>query len=268
LVANALNLPFEIVHGTLDELVPVGGFMKTVADFTTAGNAFRSYQHLLDDHLTFAAADEWGRTRDWLGNARRDRDPLRVRYKRYPVMDLPQHGLRFDRAYWVSELQVRDARAPDSWGAIDATTLARGGHERDPATPVISQQAVPGSSPAIVVDRRSVQGAAIPRANGFRATLRNIAMVRLDLRRMGIDATERVTATLGGDGPTVLRLTGAFPPRTIARLDGVLVPIRRDREGVRVTVDLTGGRPDHPRGGLDLTAGGQLHRLVVSRAGG
>jgi prolyl oligopeptidase family protein len=267
LVDNALNLPFEIVNGTVDELVPVGGFMKTVADFTTAGNEFRSYQHALDDHLSFAASDQWGHTQDWLGDERRERNPLRVRYKRYPAMDLPADGLRFDRAYWVSELEVRDASAPDSWGEIDTTTLGRGGHERDVSPPTITQQTVPGNSPATVVDRHFVAGAPIQEANGFRATLRNIGAVRLDLERMGIDPGDPVTGTLAGDGPTILRLTGRFAAGTIARLDGRPVPVGRDPDGVRVTVDLTGGRPDLPQGGLDLTAGGQLHHLVISRAG-
>jgi predicted esterase len=268
LVDNALDLPYEINNGTIDELVPIGGFIKTVGDFTTAGNPFRSYQHAADDHLSFAARDQWGHARDWLGDARIDRNPIRVRYKRYPSMDLPRYGLKFDRAYWMSDLGVRDARAVDAWGEIDATTLGKGGHERAMSAPRITEELAPsaGISPATVVDQHVVDGPAITRANAFRALLRNVGSVRLDLARMGIDPRDTVTAAVAGDGPTTLRLAGTFASGVAATLDGAPVPITREPGGLRITVDLTGGRPDLPFGGLDLTAGGRTHQLVVARA--
>ena len=60
------------------------------------------------DHFALILADEWGHTRDFLDqHPARNLSPDEVRYKRYPSMDLPQHGLRFDGAYWVDGMTVR-----------------------------------------------------------------------------------------------------------------------------------------------------------------
>ena len=41
---------------------------------------------------------------------------MRVRYVRYPAMDLPHAGLVWDGAYWVDGMQVRDADAEGDHG--------------------------------------------------------------------------------------------------------------------------------------------------------
>jgi hypothetical protein len=252
LVDNALNLPYEVNFGTIDELVPVGGEIHQVIGFLGSDDPIRSYQYLADDHLSFAAHDQWAHTRDWLGDHRIDHHPVRVRYIRYPSMDLPQYGLRFDHAYWVSDLEVRAAQAVQDFGEIDATTYGLGGHEHAVSTPVMTV-APPsgGNSPATVVDQHVTDGAAISRRNGFRAMLRNIGSVRLNLSDMGIDPAATITADLAGDGQTTLRLAGVFPAGVSARLDGIAVPIVREAGGVRITVGLTRQTLDSP------------HRLVV-----
>src|SRR5207249_8530624 len=106
-VDNAHDLPYEINHGNADEIVPVEGVQHQVDTFQAAGNAYTFYRHSANDHLLFILNDEWSHTRDFLGTARRNKNPVEVIYRRYPAVDEPRNGLRFDRAYWVSGIQVR-----------------------------------------------------------------------------------------------------------------------------------------------------------------
>jgi dienelactone hydrolase len=240
LVANALNLPFEIVSGNADELVPITGVQKQVDDLLAAGTDLRFYRHVADEHFSFILADRWDHTRDFLGTAPRDKTPVHVRYERYPAMDLPSYGLQFDRAYWVSGLDVGEGPDPGRSGSIEATTFARGGHERQVSRPRTTLALPPGGvSPATVTEQRVVRGAAIEPRNGFRARLRNIRRVRLDCAGMGLDPRRELTAELRGDGTAEITLTGRFPRKTKAFLDGQPLPLRRLRGAVRVVADLT-----------------------------
>ena len=153
IVVNGLNLPYEINNGGVDELVPVAGPTQQAQSFRDAGNPHLYYFYPESDHLALILADEWGHTRDFLDqHSTRNLSPDEVRYKRYPSMDLPQHGLRFDGAYWVDGMTVRtpgDTCAPgaacdSASGQVDAYTL---GHGRARST----TQAVTTASP----DRRS-----------------------------------------------------------------------------------------------------------------
>jgi dienelactone hydrolase len=205
IVANAHNLPFEIVHGNLDELVPVSGVQRQADTFVEAGNPVRFYRHSGDDHFSFALNDEWGRTRDFLGDAKREVNPPRVVYRRMPVMDLPKHGLVFDGAYWVDGIELRDAAAPDAAGTVDATTRGLGGTRRTLENP--PPQPVPGpTTPGTLTEQRVAAGEAIPRENGIELTLRNVRSLTLDPARMGIDPGAAVRFVYDTDGPATVRL--------------------------------------------------------------
>ncbi|MBI5103379.1 MAG: prolyl oligopeptidase family serine peptidase [Solirubrobacterales bacterium] len=239
LVRNALNLPYEVVHGNADELVPVGGVQQQVDDLMAAGTDVTFYRHSADDHLSFILADRWDRTRRFLGDARITQRPERVRFRRYPSMDLKQYGLTFDRAYWASRIEVRDAPSADSWGEVDAATYALGGWKREVGEKTVEPGvAIGGLSPATVTEQHAVRGPRIARRNAFDATLENVKGVRFDLARMGVNKFKLVVATLRGDGETTIRLTGRFP-RVRARLDGELVRAVRVPGGLRLTLPLT-----------------------------
>ena len=243
IVENGLNLPFEINHGNADQLVPVTGVSRQAETFRRAGNPYRYYLHAGDDHFSFLLAGNFAHSRDWLGRVppRRNLRPTRVRFVRYPSMDLPRYGLKWNAAYWARDIVVRDAKAVDASGAIDATTWARGGHRpRAQAEPLRVEPPGAGVSPGTVTGQRLVDGAPIARRNGFEATLRNVSSVRLKSRWMGLSPRAPLSASLSGDGRTTLRLEGRWAPR--ARLDGAPVRVTRTRRGTVVTVDLTPGR--------------------------
>ena len=211
IVANAHNLPFEVIHGNNDELVPVSGVQHQVDTFMAAGNAVRFYRHSADDHFSFTLYDEWGRTRDFLGSAAREVAPPRVVYTRVPAMDLPKHGLVFDGAYWVDGIQLRDGAAPDAAGTVDVTTRALGGTRRAVENP--PPQPVSGPvTPGVLTEQRVVAGEPIARGNGLELKLRNVAAVTVDAVRAGIDPAQPVVIVYDSDGAATLKLGN----RTIA----------------------------------------------------
>ena len=156
IVVNGLNLPFEINNGGVDELVPAVGPIQQAQSFRDAGNPHLFYFYPESDHFALILADEWGHTRDFLDqHPVRNLSPDEVRYKRYPSMDLPQHGLRFDGAYWVDGMTVRtpgDSCAPGGGlrvgvgpgGGVHARARPRALRRRRPVTTGLPGPAVPG----------------------------------------------------------------------------------------------------------------------------
>ena len=193
---NGLNLPFEINHGNLDELVPIGGVLHQVDAFRAARNPYRFYHHTADDHLSFiGVADRWTHTARWLGTGQRERRPVRVRYVRYPSMDLPHAGLVWDGAYWVDGMQVRGEDSERDHGKVDATTFALGGREPRLVTePSSTSVGEGGVSPATVTGQHYEPGAAIEERNEFEAELRNLSGILLRTERMGLDPGDTVRA--------------------------------------------------------------------------
>lgn len=244
LVGNALNLPFELNYSTSAPLVNIVDARAMEQRFIEEGNAYRFYDNpAAVEPFNLFYQDWWGHTREWLGTKTIDRAPVRVRYVRYPVNDLEDFGVRFDHAYWVRDLVVRDESAVvTAHGEIDAMTYALGGYLRRAIAEEPHTEDTPNGL-EVVTGQRHVDGAPILRRNGFRATLTTIGSVRFLTAQMGLDPAKPMTATLIGDGPTTLRFDGTWPQGVRATVDGVPVPVIRDGHGIRLTVALPAGAP-------------------------
>jgi dienelactone hydrolase len=210
IVENALNLPYEINHGNADELVPVSGVQQQADTFAAAGNAYTFYRHSANDHLSFIFADEWSHTRDFLGTGKRVKNPVEVRYKRYPAVDQPHNGLRFDRAYWVSRIAVRgNQKDAANSGTVRAVTHGFGGHLSKPET--LTPEPVAGPvSPGTKTGQRQVPGAAITKANAMDVTFENVSSAAFDLGRMGLTLRKALKIHVKADGATDLILRGPY----------------------------------------------------------
>jgi hypothetical protein len=165
---------------------------------------------------------------------------VRVRYVRYPGMDLPHANLVWDGAYWVDGMQVRDADAESDHGRVDATTFALGGRQprlvREPRSTSAGEG---GISPAVVTGQHYEPGAPIEERNAFEATLRNLSGILLRTERMGLDPGDAVRAQLRGDGATVVTFSDRWPARLRAEFDGSPVPFERGPNGtISLRLDL------------------------------
>lgn len=210
IVENAFDLPYEINGGNNDELVPISGVQHQVDTFQADGNAYVFYHHSANDHLSFILNDEWSHTRDFLGTARLNRNPVEVRYRRYPAVDQPRNGLRFDRAYWVSGIRVRGNQSDTgNSGRIDAVTHGFGGHLKRPQQELPQPVAGP-VSPGVRYQQRQVAGAPIAKANALDVTTANLSGATVDLTRIGLTLRRALKLHVHNDAPLDLVLRGPY----------------------------------------------------------
>jgi predicted esterase len=254
-VYNALNLPFEINNGALDELVPVAGAEEHAKAFRDLGYTHLYYLYPSADHFALIGADEWGHTRDWLDDhPQRDLNPIEVHFKRYPAMDLPQHGLRFDGAYWVDGMELRGSDSCSPGASCQQTSgqvsAYNGGTGAARFSQVFDEQfAYPGPPfPADVRGRTRVYGPRGAPGNVFEATLTNLRAITFDVAQMNIDPNGtingKLTISSGSAGPFTLRLRGSFPPvtatiREIPFGSEISVPVTQTADGIELELDLS-----------------------------
>jgi pimeloyl-ACP methyl ester carboxylesterase len=210
LVENAFDLPYEINHGNSDELVPVAGVQHQADTFQQAGNAYVFYRHSSNDHFSFILNDEWSHTRDFLGTKPLNENPIEVRYRRYPAVDLPRDGVRFDSAYWISGIRVRgNQKDPANSGSVDAVTHGLGGHLAKPVEQLPQPVAGP-VSPGTKYEQRQLAGKAIAKANALDVKLAGVTGAAIDLRRIGLTLKKNLKLHLENDAPLDLILRGPY----------------------------------------------------------
>jgi hypothetical protein len=168
------------------------------------------------------------------------KNPVKVVYRRFPAVDLPGDGLRFDRAYWVSGIKVRGSQTDvTNSGRVDAITHGLGGRlaKAKQETP----QAVTGPvSPGVKFEQRQIPGAAIARGNLLDLTLTNVAGATFDLERMGLTLRKALTIRVDTNAATDLTLRGFYKK-----------------------VSVVGGKLRKAPGGVTLSVSAGKHDLTV-----
>ncbi|MGH7819196.1 MAG: prolyl oligopeptidase family serine peptidase, partial [Candidatus Binatia bacterium] len=200
---NVEHVPFLIIHGTNDELVPVTGVFHQADRLRELG-----YPHVFDlhpglDHFAFVFLDEWSREVAWLDGATRTTTPAHVIYKVRPASwatpgatnretilghlrallgKAPAGGV-FDSAYWVRDVVVAGDPAADVTGVVDLTSEGVG-----EGAPLIehSTTAEPGPPTPFVREATTRTATAAERANALRGTLANVSELTIDLDRAGL----------------------------------------------------------------------------------
>jgi hypothetical protein len=258
IVYNALNLPFEINNGGADELVPAAGPMEQAQTFREAGNPHLFYFYPTADHFALIFGDEWGHTRDWMERfPTRNTTPTEVHFTRYPAMDMPQHGLRFDGAYWIDGMQMRtpgDTCAPgdpcdipENYALADAYTS---GFDKDP-TPTVTEvsSAYPGPPlPASVQGVEREYSGPASASNYLDVRTSNLRALTVDMPGAGIDTGQQITMRLtAGGGAFTLTLRGQFGPGTTATSEQLFpccpvqsVPVQHTSEGIVLQLNVSG----------------------------
>jgi predicted esterase len=251
---NLTNIPVRMVNGRLDPLANVNPD-KDVAELTARGIDFR-YVDLIKRQHEVVAPMQACVLADAMAH-RRVRNPARVVFSRQPSMESAEvtGGLprRYDSAYWVSRLKMRDPQLTfDDKATVDATSFARHGADTsvEPVASVGQNVSGPGDpcgtpgSKAKTDDAWYVVG---QRVTPVRTETRNylamqitrVAEVTFDLRRAGLTGRRPLLVTANGDGVTTLRLRGDWvrPPH-LAGSPGVKVTYAA---GVfSITGDMTG----------------------------
>ncbi len=251
---NTNHVPFFIIHGTFDELVPVTGVTRQANRFHDLGHEYRYALHPGQEHFSFAVIDDWTRERVWLRGRARVTDPARVTFKVRPHSWMPparahllplledlaaELGARFDSQYWVRDVVVAGDPAVDRTGYVELTS-----HGVRNRVPVLDEElgvAVPGSSPHIIRGQTR-QFAPAPVENRLTGSITEVSELTVDLawaqlRLEGleldvsvdrqvtlhlVDGDQRRTVVLtpeglpGGPGPAIWGAPAPGPRPTVA----------------------------------------------------
>ena len=228
LIGNASNLPYAILHGTEDELVPVTSAIKSATMFEQAGFRYRLYLFHTYEHYSAPIWDDWRDIVRYMRTFTRDPNPAHVTYTLSPALNhaistvsVPKGvdlNLFPDSAYWVSGLRTRaQGYAPSNLGTIDAVTYGRGLQNvlDIPEAGALAQPEV-----YTMVGQRWLTNGSVAPANKFTATLTNLGAATLDIARMGLGTSSTLTGTLSTDGDTRLELLGHWASQPTITISG------------------------------------------------
>lgn len=236
LLYNLEQMPVEIYQGDLDANVPLTHGLAASTRLQNLGYRYRLDLLPANTHFTPGILNDYSIGARYLRPLRRTRAPARVRLVRSMPYENsvdtaigtdqpgggPSHGLRFDHAWFVHDLQAKD---PHSGTArVDVRSLAR---PEGLVVPVRSQGIEPGpvgGQPLSIYQEQSWEMGPLlePTQNALAANLEGVARVRLDLADMGLTLDAPLKLQLISDSETTLVLDAPPPvcvrPPTTATL--------------------------------------------------
>ncbi|HKP89355.1 MAG TPA: prolyl oligopeptidase family serine peptidase [Thermoleophilaceae bacterium] len=258
LLDNLRWVPQAIYHGVADELVPVSGVITQAERLRALGYRYRLYLFPAQEHYGPPIADQWTDGARYEHRFVRDPNPPRVTYARSMPFERATERVQadgaklafdFDHAYWMTDLEPVDRT--NGVARFDARSF--GIAERSHSTvPEAGGPATPDQTGPYAMTGQAwrIGDTALPdRRNAFEATLSGASAAAVDLERMQLDADRSLTADVTTGSALRLTLTGAFPSRVVATVDGR-----------RATV----ARPGARRLAIAVPAG--HHRIVVRPA--
>jgi dienelactone hydrolase len=237
MMANLRNLPIGIYQGGIDELVPVSGVTRQVAELNSLGYQYRYYLFPTYEHYTHPVIDEWAEGARYLQSFTRDAHPAHVTYRRDmpfersvesganhhddPAFDIP---FSFDHAYWMSDLTPVDETS--GVAVFDGRTFGVAA----PPTLTIPEAGGPSSvgqvGPYVMTGQRWLAdplGTAPVTSNGFDVTLTGARAVKLDLAGAALTGRGQLTGKVTSEHPLELRLAGNWKRAPKVLVDGTLV---------------------------------------------
>ncbi|MDQ1466728.1 MAG: hypothetical protein QOH10_1143, partial [Actinomycetota bacterium] len=234
-LANAIDLPYYIAHGGVDELVPVAGVIEQVNDMMALGLRLRFELFPTQGHTAWAVEDLLASPAANMGNLVRERSPHAVSLTWYPALTRADYGIGTSGAYWMRGLSARTS-GPGVTARVDATSGA------EPSTFAglvnTSGPVVTADTPPLVgtYEEQAWQtGAPAARTTTVDMRLANVATATLQLARAGFAIGEPGTVVAHTDGKTVLTITDLAPGEPISR-GGVVITHAAANGTARVTL--------------------------------
>jgi hypothetical protein len=243
LLGNARNMPYAILHGTEDELVPVTSAIASGLQLQKLGYRYRLYLFHTYEHYSAPLWDDWRDVVKYMSSFARDPNPAHVTYTISPALyhaistvSVPSGvDLHFtiDRAYWVSDLHTRaPGIAPSNVGTVDATTYGRG---------VQNVLGIPEAGTAgqpevyTMTGQRWLPNGSTPAQNRFSATLTGLASASFELARMGLSTSAPLAGTITTDGRTDVILDGVWSGPPSIHVAGGTATVSFDAQGDTIT---------------------------------
>ncbi len=209
-LGNARNLPYFNIADTASELVPfssqaqqnIGPAYGDIQSFESLGYRY-IFWALTAEH--FYIGTNFPSIGDFLGDHRVDPEPFHVTYTRMPSNDFPEIGLVHNRAYWLSDIELRDESAVLARGVIDAVSLGFG--KSDSASTLNASAGVDAENRPYLETQRDWEA---PRPvlveNRILVNAVNIRSITIDPVLARVDCNVQLDVI--SDGPINIRLIG------------------------------------------------------------
>ena len=213
MAASFRNVPVLAMYGDMDLTCEFFEFERIVGEWDRLGHRYETHKYPGNHGQAFVAATKppvLSQSSKWLAQALVDRNPPHVSYSMNAEMSQPDSGLSNNRAFWVSDLTLRDGQAFPPVGTIDVFSFGFG--RTDPpalatqqGTDVTEGQDPP--EPYIFHRKEWGSAAAAPVENKLKITAVNISELTIDVdrARVGCDAILDVQSF----GPLMVTLTGS-----------------------------------------------------------
>ena len=217
-VRNYSEIPAALIYGGADELVHPTSSGAMAQEFRTHGNVYEYFLHPTADHFTFLLLDEWQKEADYTTDRVTTADPARVVFRSGEVLGDPDHGIRHDEAYWVSQLRGRERvddpfRAEEAYIDVDLESPACEGATRRQVEATNDA----GEAPVPWVSDGNVQVGETPLQQRplLSGALTNVDSLAVDTARTCL--TGALAYAITSDGPATVRLSDG---RRITLVDG------------------------------------------------
>lgn len=236
LLENARHVPYAILQGTSDELVPYSGVFRQHERLVQLGYRHRLFTYPGYEHFTHPAIDQWAEAASYLHRFTRPANPSHVTYKRdmpfeRATEEVQSGGVKlnfdFNSAYWMSGLTPVDLTL--GVASFDGRSLAI---PEDPyvVAPDTGAPTAPGQTGPYIVtgvqwldDLTKSTPAA---ANAFSVNLTGTSEVRLDLLRMAIDPADSIAGAVTTDHVLSLSLDADWTTAPNVAVDGQPVAVQ------------------------------------------
>ncbi len=202
LAASYRNIPLLSANANTDVLCVTSSQLQLLDRLRSLGYRYDWREYVGSHGPYYPTADESAR---FLGDAKVNPNPPHVSYVLDGGMQEPTWGLTANHAYWLSEIQVRDATANNDLGTVDA--FSHGFGQADPQVDPVRTTSGTSGSFTFTGEVETWQQPQRARATDeLDITLTNVGGVTIDPRRahVGCDADLHVTS----DGPATVRLAG------------------------------------------------------------
>ena len=235
LFGNSRNIPYHMVHGAMDELVPIDNADQWLSKYcASSGGSCRYVMYPTHRHETSYPGTTEHFVLDWLsGLPARVQNPAHVSYiAQRRLMQPDLGGFTYQGAYWISGMKLAPGA---SQGVIDADRSAAPAVRTDYGDTYGVDNLGPYRLRAVDVSQPAAA------RNTVKLQLTGLSAATLDTRRMGWDLS--ASQHLSGQSDTAMDLTLAGPYHS---------PLV---SGVSASV-ITGGLVLHlPAASFDITVG-------------
>jgi hypothetical protein len=244
LLENTQWTPLAIFQGTADELVLSTGVTRQAERLQELGYRYRLYHFPAQEHYGPPIVDQWAEGARYEFSFVRPTAPPRLTYIRSMPFERATEEVNsggvpldfdFDSSYWMSGLEPVDSDRGvarfdgQTFGVPDVPHLLL----PEAGGPVWPDQL----GPYVMVGQRWLDSGLAPAwRNAFQATLAGARAVSLSLEQMRLDPRSPLSGDVTTDSALRLELTGSWPSRLVATVDGQPVQLERAKGKIALTI--------------------------------